>query len=250
MSIFKKLTTDGAEKVEDRLGGFVTHPTAVYDAEIKMAYAGKSPAGALNLTIIADLDGKEYRETIYVTNKGGENTYPDRNDAKKKHLMPGFITVNDLCLLTTGVGLNEQDTEEKMVKVYNVAEKKEVPTAVQALTGLIGQKVKLGILRTKSFKQKKNDSGVYVDTAETRMENSIDKVFHAESGRTVTEYLHEVEPGEFMPAWDAKNKGVDRDKTNSPATVGAGAGLGGSGRPGGLGAAGGSSPAKKSIFNK
>lgn len=249
MSIFKKLTTEGAELAGDRLGGFVTYPTAVYDAVIKMAYAGKSPAGALNLTIIADLDGKEFRETIYVTNKAGENTYPDKQDAKKKQLMPGFITVNDLCLLTTGVGLNEQDTEEKMVKIYNATEKKEVPTAVEALTGLIGQKVKLGILRTKSFKQKKNDSGAYVDTAETRLENSIDKVFHAESGRTVTEYLHEVDPGEFMPAWDAKNKGVDRDKTIGAAAIGAG-GLGGSGRPGLGGAAGGSSPAKKSIFNK
>lgn len=247
MSIFKKLKTDGAEAVTDRLGGFVTYPTDVYDAEIKMAYAGQSEAGALNVTLIADIGGKEYRETVYVSNKAGENTYPDKQDKTKKHLLPGFITINDICLLTTGDALDEQETEEKMVKVYNSTEKKEIPTAVQVLTALLGQKVKLGVLRTKTFKQKKNDGGVYVDTTETRLENTIDKVFHAESGRTVTEYLHEVDPGEFLPAWTEKNKGEDRDKTTKGSPVGAGGGIGGAGRPA---IGGGSSPAKKSIFNK
>lgn len=249
MSIFKKLTTEGAEKAVDRLGGgFQAVPSDIYDVTIKMAYVGNSAhSKAMSVTLIATMaDNKELRETIWITNKDNENTYADKQDAKKKHLLPGFITVNDICLLATGNELSEQETEEKMVKIYNSTEKKEVPTAVQVITDLIGKKVKLGVLRKKSWKQKRDDSGNYVNTDQTRDENTIDKVFHADNGRTVQEYMHGVDPAEFMPAWEKQNKGKDRDDTTraQPAAAAAG-GIGGTGRPGG---AAGPGTAKKNIF--
>jgi len=60
-------------------------------------------------------------------------------------------------------------------------------------------------------------------------EDEIKQVMHSETGRTVNEYLHEIDPAEFMPAWLKTHQGKDLDKTTGK---GAGAGSSGSGRPG------------------
>lgn len=247
MGIFSKLSTDNLEQAGDRIGGFAALPSGVYDGTIKVAYLGKSGTSkSQSVTVVIDSEGKEIRETLWITNKDDDNFYYDKNDKSKKHQLPGFTVVNDMCLLVTGEPLAEQEAEEKIVKVYNPAEKKEMPTSVHTIAGLTGKPIKVGLLRTISNKQKKNDAGRYVDIAEKRTENSIDKVFHPETGRTVSEYMHEVDPGEFLPAWEEKNKGKDRDQYKDPAIVGSagGGGLQGSGRPGGAG----EGSAKKSLF--
>lgn len=242
MGLFKNLTTDGLEEQEDKLGGgFEAVASDAYDAIIKNAYAGESQGGAKNVTVIADLNGTEFRETIYITNRNGENFYLSKDDKKNKIPLPGFTTIDDICLLTTGEPLSEQEAEPKMVKVYNPEEKKELPTEVPVLTALLGKPVKLGILREIEFKQKKGDDGNYHDTDETRTSNTINKVFHHETGRTVNEYRHEVEDPEFLTAWIEKNKGKDRDKTKGKSSN-AGSGASGSGKPGG------EKSAKKSLF--
>lgn len=241
MGMFANMTTDTLEKSTDSLGGnFDPVATDVYDAIIKVAYAGKSQrSNAQSITVHAALGEQEFRETIWITNGQGENFYKDKQDPTKKRPMPGFTTVNDLCLLATGQDLSEQDTEEKMVKIYNFEERKEVPTPVQVLTGLTNKEVKLGILRQIVDKQKQGDDGKYHNTGETRTENVIDKVFHAETGRTVNEYLQNVESSEFLDAWVKKNQGKDRNKAKGTGSN-SGAGSSGSGHPGGA--------AKKSLF--
>lgn len=238
--LFSNQKTDGLQDQGDRLGGNEPFEQAIHDATIKVAYAGQAASGAQNVTLVADIGGREYRETLYYTNRNGENFFlQDKKDPNSaKNPLPGFTTINDICLLTTGEELSDQDTEEKVVKVYNFDERKEVPTPVQVIVALTGQKIKLGILKVKEFKQKKNDAGVYVDTQETRITNSIDKVFHAETLRTVTEYRQEVQTPEFHDAWDKRNTGKERDKTAGAKSNGAS----GTGRPGGLpGASGGAS---------
>ncbi len=80
MSLFSKLKTDNLENAEDRVGGgFKVLPTNIYNSKIKLAYAGTSASGAMNITFICDIDGREYKETIYITNKAGENFYK-KND--------------------------------------------------------------------------------------------------------------------------------------------------------------------------
>lgn len=246
MGIFKKLTTDNLEETEDKLGGsFDAVPSDAYLAVIKNAYAGETQAGATNVTLIADLNGTEYRETIYITNREGNNYYLSKDDKKTKIPLPGFTTINDICLLTTGEELSDQETENKMVKVYNFDEKKELPTEVPVITSLLGKEVKLGILREVSNKQKRGDDGEYHDVYDDngkpvlRTTNTINKVFHAETGRTVNEYRHEVEEPEFLKAWTERNQGKDRDRTNKGA---AGSGASGSGKPGG------EKSAKKKLF--
>lgn len=243
--LFKNLTTDKLEASEDRLGGnYDPVPTGIYEATIKLAYAGEaSGSKAASITVIAELENKkELRETIWITNRDGDNFYFDKEDKSKKVPLPGFTTIEDLCLLTTGEGLSDQDTEEKVVKIYNSTERKEVPTPVQVLSGVMGKKVKIAVLRQIVDKQKKNDAGVYENTGETRTENTIDKIFDVESGRTVNEFRHEIDTPEFMEAWDTKNTGKDRNRSKGAGT--AAGGTTGTGRPAAFG------EPKKKLFGK
>lgn len=90
---------------------------------------------------------------------------------------------------------------------------KEVPTEVPMLTAMIGKTVKLGILKEKVFKQTKDNSGNYVDTDETREQNSINKVFSAKDNRTVNEVRAEIDSAQFMNDWLEKWEGQVSDKT-------------------------------------
>lgn len=211
-NMFSKLTTDGLEETQDRLGGYQPFDTAIYPATIKMAYAGQSSGGAMSVTVVADCNGKEYRETLYVTNKKGENFFLNKNDNTKKVPLPGFTVVDDICLITTGEPLSAQKTEEKTVKLWDSEQKKEMPKAVEMLTGLIGQKVKLGIIRQLENKSEKDSNGVYQPTAETRETNFIDKVFHPEMDLTVAEARDGQETAKFHDSWAERNNGQIRDK--------------------------------------
>lgn len=230
---FGGLTADGLEAPKDVLGGGFIVDSGVYAGEIKLAFAGVSKNGARSLTVHVQLDGgREFRETMYVTNRKGENFY--ERDGKKNPL-PGFTTANDLALLATGQDLASQDVEEKVVKLYDFDQKAEVPTKVQALTSLHGKRVQLGILRQTVDKKKADGNGNYVPTGETRDENVIDKVFHAETGKTVSEYTRQLDDAEFLPQWKEKNSGVTRDKREDKSSqAGApGAAAGTAGRSGG-----------------
>lgn len=243
MGIFSNLKSEGLQQSEDRLGGFQIFESDIYTAEVKMMYAGKSKDGAHNVTVVLDLGGKEYSETIYITSKKGENFYmtPDN----KKAPLPGFTTINEICLITTGKELNVQDTEEKTVKVYDPDVKQQVPKAVQMLTDAIGQKVSVGILKQLENKSVKNDAtGKYEATPETRDTNAIDKVFHPEFKVTVPEAREEKEAA-FWDSWLKRNKGQTRDKR----TIKDGAGAAASGAPPKPGAPAAAAP-KKSLFGK
>lgn len=242
MNPFQNLNSDGAEAVKDSLGGsFGAIESAAYDATVKAFYAGKSDGGAHSMTLIAEIDvngqKREYRETFWVTNKKGENAY-EKNG--KKNLLPGYITANDIALLTTGKELNAQDFEEKIVKVYNFDQRAEVPTKVMAAADVMGKQITLGIQRKTVNKQAKDTRGTYVDTNEKRDVNEIDKVFHAGTGRTVNEVVRGLEAGEFLPMWKEKHTGVTQNRFKE--VVGAGSGLPGA-------AAGtGASAAKPNLF--
>lgn len=213
-SIFKDMTTQGLEESQDRLGGFAPIDTGIYEVTIKNLFAGKSASGANCLTLIAQLPGsdKEYKETIYFTNKKGENFFINKNDDKKKSPLPGFTTVNDICLIATGKELTDQETEEKVVNIYDPDSKKELPKSVPVLTECIGQKIALGIVRALENKEVKNAAGEYEPTAEERENNFIDKVFHPEMKVTVVEARQGKKTGEFWDAWLKRNKGQVRDR--------------------------------------
>jgi hypothetical protein len=237
---FGNLGTDGLEEARDSLGGGGALESGLYTGKIKLAYAGASSGGARFLAIVVDVNGRDYRETLYVTNKAGENYYT-RGD--KKIPLPGFTTANDIALLSTGQPLGAQDIQEKVAEIYNFDERKEIPTKVQAVTSIMGKSITLGILKVIEDKTKKNETtGTYEPTGETRDVNVIDKVFHTDTGKTVSEFTTKAEKAEFKDRWAEKHTGKTQNKakgaTGKPGVPGQAAGI-----PGGA-----SKAPSKSLF--
>jgi hypothetical protein len=214
-NLFGNLTTEGLEQSGDRLGGYSVLDTDAYPARITLAYATKSEGGAQGIVLEAQLTdgGREYRQTLWVTDRNGKNFY--ERDGKKNPL-PGFTVVDELCLVTTGFPLSQQATEEKVVKVYDFQAKAEVPKAVQVLTGMLGKFAILGIEKKIEDKNVKDPAGKYVPSGETRETNEIAKVFHYETKATVSEIRGEKTP-EFHDKWVEKNKGSVRNNAKGAA---------------------------------
>ena len=256
MSILNNMTVASeAEEQEERVGGFRLIDSGIYDAKIKLAYLLKSDAGAIGVSFVFDVDGSDYRETIWISNRNGETFYYKKDDkgnyTDKKVQQPGYQRVNSICRLAIDKQLDEMQPEEKVLQIWNSEEKKEMPKSCEVLTELHGATVKLAILKVLENKSEKGDDGKYRDIAEDREINTIDGVMVAEgeyAGATVTELTKSKPIGVFMKSWDDANTGKVRDKR----TIKDGAGAK-SGRPQRSGASAPEASEKKatsSLFKK
>src|SRR5690606_8884096 len=153
--------------------------------------------------------------------KKGENFFV--KDGKKIPL-PGLTIINDLCLIATGEPLSEQETEEKLINLYDFEATKEVPTSAPMITDLVGAEISLAIQKNLEDKKEKDAAGDYAPTGETRETNTISKVFHTETKMTVVEALEGAEEAKFWDAWLEKNKGKVFDRTQKDAGGGKPAG--------------------------
>lgn len=250
--MFNDLTTDNLEQAEDRVGGFSPFDSDIHTGKIKAFYGGQSPGGAKFIALIVAMGSQEYRETIYVTNRQGQNFFHPKDksgnrDTSKKVPLPGFTIANDIALVTAGKELAQLDFEDKVINVYDFDAKKELPKSVPMAMELIDEQVSLGILQLlESKKTKQGDE--YVATGEDRTVNNINKVFHTESQMTVVEAQEGADAPTFWDKWLAKNKGQVQDRRDKNPQAG------NAGRPPKPGAAPASSsesasPAK-SLFNK
>lgn len=212
MSMFQNFKTedDGVKSGGDVVGGYTLFDSDVYEGIVKLVFFGKAQSSNAQFAeITVDVDGKELRERIYFTNRDGANTYTDKKTGETKFL-PGFETVNDLALVTTGYGLVdlEDQIDQKTVKIYDYEQKKDLPQNVPCLIPVMGQPVMVAVIKQTVDKQKKNDAtGSYENTGETREENVISKFFHAETKRTVNEIKSGIETPVFLDKWLEKNKG-------------------------------------------
>lgn len=223
MSLFKKFANNAAklEETKDSVGGgFSVLDSNIYKGSVKLAFLDVWGSGAHYVDLTLTVDGKDYNEKITITNKQGENFY-EKNG--KNYPLPGFVTIDDLCLVTIGKGLADMDdeTEERTVKVYDRDAQAELPKAKQVLVGLLGKPVAVAIQKAVETKMEKDSDGKYtVPTAETRETNSIEKVFEVESMMTTVEARAEKTEGEFHQVWLDKNQGKVRDKTSKAAVGG------------------------------
>jgi len=201
-------------------GGFLQDSDAK-EWTIKFAYLDKSAGGAANLNLrMVDSEGKEYRETIYFTNKKGETFYEREG---KRHNLPGFNQVQAICLLAGKKELKDMTTETQAIPVYDFDAKTEVIKEMACVKELDGAKAIFAILRFIEDKKKKNEStGTYEATGETREANRIDKVFQSGTKRTVAEVIAKKETGEFLDKWLEKhqNQVIDLSKGKSGAKSG------------------------------
>lgn len=221
--MFNNLTTDNLEQAQDTLGGYQVLESDIYTGKIKLAYGIKSKNGASGVVLHVDINGTEYRETLYVTNRKGENFYLNKQDPTKKMPLPGFSTVDQMCLVTVGTPLAQQNVEEKTVMIYDADASKELPTNVPVLVDLLGQTVSLAIQKTLEDRTKLVGSE-YAPTGETRDANNIAAVFHTETKKTVNEAVKQVENAQFWDKWLAANQGKTRDRTSKGVKSGAPAG--------------------------
>lgn len=245
-NLFGGMSSEGLEEAQDRLGGYVPLESGIHTGKIKAAYAGKSSGGATSVTLMIDMGGKEYRETIYVTSKKGDNFFLSKDTPAKKVPLPGFTVIDDICLIATGKPLSEQETDDKIINIYNYDEKKEIPTSVPMLVELLGKDISLGIFKNLENKNVKQGDE-YVPTAETRETNNIEKVFHPEMKLTVAEARAGQDEPKFWDSWEERNKGNTRDKREIK--DGAAGATGRPTRAAGTAPSGSGAPAK-SLFGK
>jgi hypothetical protein len=251
--VFGNLSNEGLEESQDRIGGFRVLESGAVTGKIKMAYAGKAAnSHAQSITVVLAHSGGEYRETLWITNRNGENFFHPKDahgksDMAKKNPLPGFTIIDDLCLVTTNKPLSEQATEEKVVNLYDFEQRKEVPTGVPMLVDLLDKEVTLGIQKHLKNKQTKSaTTGDYENTSETREENVTDKIFHYPSNLTVVEARKGIQKATFYAAWIEKNTGQTQDRRvikdgSSPQT-------GRAGRPVGVPPKAGESAKTPSLF--
>lgn len=218
MSFFGNVDKTGVEKSEDRVGGYTTFKTNIYKALIKMAYLSTSQGGAKAVNYLFELDGKPYRETVYYTSKKGDTFYmtkpKDKDEKPKKRNLPGFEIVDGIALCATGEDLQAQEphVEMKIVKVYDKDAGGEVPKSVPVITSLLEKEVFLAIFENLENKTAKNSAGDYEPIADTRVTNSIDKVFEPNTMMTVVEAENGLEKGAFHEVWLEKNADKQRDQ--------------------------------------
>lgn len=203
------------ESNEDFLPGDFTKNTGMVPFTVDVAYMGESVNGAISVTVhLKEVGGNGgHRETFYVTSgtaKGRANTYVDKRSGKKR-LLPGMESMNQLAIITTGKKLGALSTEEKMIKLWNFEERKELPAKVPALVEMIGQQVLVAITKCRENKRQKVGDE-YVDTAAERIFNEAGKFLHPD-GHTVAEKIAEESDTTYRDNW-VKKFGPDYVKDN------------------------------------
>jgi len=220
MSLLSNLATtqnDDIKSEQDSVGGG-PKDSGLYPGTVDIAYLEKKQSGALFLnTVIKFDDGHEHREGLCIASgdaKGNKSYYENANG--ERHFLPGFNHASAISLLTIGKELAELDTEKKTIKIYNVDAGKEVPTEVDMVTDLVGQRVIVGLQKQIVDKRKKNDqTGKYEATGETREVNEIDKIFRERDKMTTAEIRAGKEEPEFYDTWDKKWTGKVRNKASA-----------------------------------
>jgi hypothetical protein len=243
MSLFAGVKTEGVEAAKDVLGGAnYIKETDIYLGTVRQAYGIISKNGSIGVSLEVELeDSSKYKETIYMTNVKGEAYYV--KDGNKLPL-PGFTVINDICLLLTDNPIDQQNSEEKVVAVYDFESGKDVNREMPVLVDLIGGEIALAIQKKRENKTKKNErTGKYEPINEERISNNIAKVMHPEMKCTVNEAIDGTEPT-FWDKWLERNQDKTYDSYKE---------VSGGGRSGAPSKGGDSSPSgepRKSIFGK
>lgn len=253
MSFLDKLKTNDSktkdEVLEDRIGGFRLLESDIYTGKIDVACFGQSDGGAVKVHLEMTMDdGANYSEDIWISDKDGNLFYTDKQTNEKRN-MKGYNIVNAICMLLTGTPLKsddgQQEVEDRTFQLWSSAEGKKVDQSVPTLINLIGERISVGILKTRLNKNEKTDAG-YKPTNDERFENSIEAVFHPEHKVTLAEAVKAAEKEEtpepvFFDKWLDANKGKLIDKFKE---------IKGGGKPGSMAkpsAGGGSAEPKKKM---
>lgn len=212
MSLFGKGYNDKAIPVTDKQKRTVD--SGVYQGTVKNAFIGKSSGGATSVSLEVKLDsGKTIFETIYVTNREGNNTYEKEGVIG---YLPGFLTVNQIVLFATGKDLFELESEleERIVKQYDSKAGKQVDKPAMVIVPLLEQPILIAIKEVRENKTKAGDGNKRITLAEDRVYNTIDKVFHPSTFHTQAE-LEQDKEATYIETWKKDNEGKLDDRYKS-----------------------------------
>lgn len=224
MSLLNGMKTDKTIQNErDSLGGFSPLDSDLYDLKIKLAFLTVATTEAIALNLHCETDaGKAFRAKLWIQSgkkKGATHYFKDKQGSKQ--YLPGFNQANAICLLTVGKELSDMVTEDKVINLYDPTQKKEVPTKVEMLMDILGEKFKCGIIKQIVDVTSLNDgTGQYEPTGKTRFENEIDKIFRSADGFTATEIRAKLDKPLFIHEWTKKWAGEVKDKSTSGAKPG------------------------------
>lgn len=216
------------EEERDSTGGLKVFDADIHEMIIKTAYLDKSEGGANNVTVLFETPkGESFKLVEYITSKAGKNYYIDKKDGKTKRPMVGLVKMNSLSKLVKGTDLGKQVIEDKVHKIWDKSQSKEVPQTRKTFVEWKDQVVHLGLHKIVENKSVKNDGwkeGMpnkerYLPTAETRETNVVDKYFDKNKA-TNPEVEAGVEPA-FFEDWLKVNKGLIKDKTDKSLKSGA-----------------------------
>lgn len=188
-------------------GGGYLLDSGAYPMQIEVAYLEKSKNGALGVTLrtnSSDDQGKNFRTTIWVTNRKGENFYVRNN---KTHLLPGMELADGLSKILSGENLAAAcaSAEKKTIKLYNRDAGGEVNTEVPVLTSFTGQTFIAGIQKVRENKNVQGGDGTWKPGPEEYIHNNLSKVFDAESKLTPIEIAAGKTEPAFYERWVASN---------------------------------------------
>jgi hypothetical protein len=217
---FLDIDASVTQEVErDSVGGFQPFETDLYEMVIKTAFLDKSAGGANNVTILFETpEGKTFKLVEYITSKAGNNFYIDKKDGKTKRPLPGMSKMNGLSNLVKGTDLGKQVLEDKVHKIWDATQSKEVPQTRKTFTEWSDQTVHIGLQKIVENKQVKSGDK-YVPTAETREVNVVAKFFDKDKA-TISE-VADGKPAAFYKDWLKVNEGVTKDKTDKSLKSGA-----------------------------
>lgn len=225
----KPKTTVAPEKDVIMTGSFLLD-SDIHDMIIDTAWVNKSTNGALGVNLTLKAGQKTLRTSIYITSgndKGNKTTYTDKDGAEQ--YLPGFSQIDSMCLLAIGKSITELSTTKKVIKVYDFAVSKEVPTEVDMLMDLLGASVKVGVVKQIVDKTKLNSAtNSYEPTGETREVNEVAKFFRARDSLTTAEIRAGVTEPEFYNTWLTAHKGVVQNRSKGKSSRYSGSYCGGS----------------------
>lgn len=247
MGMFDNVGTSATVAAEtDRVKGAKKEmlPSDIYNLTIKHAFVQKSKGGAMGIVLsLVTPEDREIRMTEYITSgdaKGNKTYYEKKgkNEVMEQYALPGFTLIDGLAQVTLGKSILKCTDEKRTIKLYNFDAKTEVPTEVDMLVELVGQKVLGCVLNQIQDKTAKNDAtGEYDPTGQTYSVNVVDKFLNEATRKTAAEIANNVD-ATFADSWLAKWKGQIDDQS----TEVKGAGL--KGAP----AASGAAAPKASLF--
>lgn len=182
-NIFSGMDKGEGEVEKDFLGGGSPLPTNIYEAVIKTAYFRDSASSkSKSLNLIMSVGGKEIRNTAWVIGTKGTNKDKNGNN------LSGYNQMAALCMLIVGKDIGDMDVEDRTVKLYDAASKKEINQSVDCFVELHEQKVMIALQQIKEDKTKKNENtGDYEPTGETREVNEVVKFFGEDKLVTISE---------------------------------------------------------------